>query len=119
MGNATKKELLNQLVASEAWVQELKKEIKQKSAIYASTKADFQKMINHAVNQSLEIRELKEKLDAKYREEELEDYMDEKVQVGDFWYKRTYWNKGYMTPKEKRAKERKKNGTSVPKPRDL
>lgn len=28
MGNATKKELLNQLVASEAWVQELKKEIK-------------------------------------------------------------------------------------------
>ena len=104
------KQVLQERKEHKAEIAELKKEIKQE-------KADFEKMINHAVNQSLEIRELKEKLDAKYREEELEDYMDEKVQVGDFWYKRSH-GLGYISPKEKRAKERKKNGTSVPKPRE-
>mgnify|MGYP003132042686 CR=1 FL=1 len=61
--------------------------------------------------------ELEQKLWEKENEERMEDYMDEKIQRGDFWYKRVYWHRGYMTPKEKRAKERKEKGiTELPVP---
>ena len=63
--------------------------------------------------------ELEQKLWEKENEENLEDYMDEEVVLGtaEFRYKNKYWHQGYMTPKEKRAKERKEKGiTTLPVP---
>ena len=79
-----------------------------------NTKAHLEEVIVRLFNEK---KELEQKLWEKENEERLEDYMDETIQLGDFWYKRVYWNQGYMTPKEKRAKERKEKGiTTLPVP---
>ena len=97
-------------VVLERYISLLKSKIKRKDDVLD----DYKKVI---VDMHKKQWELEQKLWEKENEENLEDWMDEKIQLGDFWYTNKYWHQDYMTPKEKRAKERKEKGiTKVPVP---